>query len=302
MFLDAGGVLVNPNWARVSETLARHGVDVAATALASAEPHAKRRIDTGETIKATNDRQRGWTYFNLVLTQPGVALSDATVAALGERHIYHQEFNLWESVPDDVRPSLAAQDRHRLAAEAHAVAVERHLQGSAARRNLPRDEAPLVQPPAPERSQAAVRRSGCRVFVDAERGREIARDEIDAGIVGAAGDHDASRGKRAKTREVRAHAADRRLVGELDEEVEAALADIERLDAEGVGEAGRRVNRGIRRRRKIELDPRALSGRGQEPAARVESRDGAARELARLPERARWPASRARTRQLRESA
>ena len=51
-------------------------------ALASAEPHAKRRIDTGETIKATNDQQRGWTYFNLVLTEAGVALSDATVAAL----------------------------------------------------------------------------------------------------------------------------------------------------------------------------------------------------------------------------
>ena len=108
VFLDAGGVLVNPNWTRVSETLARHGVDVAAAALASAEPHAKRRIDTGETIKATNDQQRGWTYFNLVLTQAGVALSDATVAALGELHVYHQEFNLWESIPDEVRPSLAA--------------------------------------------------------------------------------------------------------------------------------------------------------------------------------------------------
>ena len=108
VFLDAGGVLVNPSWSRVSETLARHGVDVAAEALASAEPHAKRRIDTGELIKATNDQQRGWTYFNLVLTQAGVALSDATVAALDELHLYHQQFNLWESVPDEVRPSLAA--------------------------------------------------------------------------------------------------------------------------------------------------------------------------------------------------
>ena len=108
VFLDAGGVLVNPNWSRVSQTLARHGVDVGAEALAAAEPHAKRRIDTGETIKATNDQQRGWTYFNLVLTAAGVTLSDATAAALSELHVYHQEFNLWESVPDDVRPSLAA--------------------------------------------------------------------------------------------------------------------------------------------------------------------------------------------------
>ena len=110
MFLDASGVLVNPNWSRVSETLARHGVDVATGALASAEPHAKRRIDTGETIKATNDQQRGWTYFNLVLTQAGVALSDATAAALAELHTYHQQFNLWESVPDEVRPSLDRAD------------------------------------------------------------------------------------------------------------------------------------------------------------------------------------------------
>ena len=108
VFLDAGGVLVNPNWSRVSDTLARHGVHVGAEALASAEPHAKRRIDTNETIRATSDQQRGWTYFNLVLTQAGVALSDATVAALAELHAYHQQFNLWESVPDEVRPALAA--------------------------------------------------------------------------------------------------------------------------------------------------------------------------------------------------
>jgi HAD superfamily hydrolase (TIGR01509 family) len=108
VFLDAGGVLVNPSWSRVSETLARHGVHVGAAALASAEPHAKRLIDTTETIRATNDQQRGWTYFNLVLTQAGVALSDATVAALAELHAYHQQFNLWESVPGEVRPALAA--------------------------------------------------------------------------------------------------------------------------------------------------------------------------------------------------
>jgi hypothetical protein len=65
VFLDAGGVLVHPNWSRVSDMLARHGVHVDAGVLRAAEPHAKKRIDTGETIKATNDRQRGWTYFNL---------------------------------------------------------------------------------------------------------------------------------------------------------------------------------------------------------------------------------------------
>ena len=108
VFLDAGGVLVWPNWARVSETLARHRVDIPADVLAAAEPHAKKRLDTGETIQATNDQQRGWTYFNLVIAEAGVPLSRRTDAALSELHQYHQRANLWELVPDAVRPSLAA--------------------------------------------------------------------------------------------------------------------------------------------------------------------------------------------------
>jgi HAD superfamily hydrolase (TIGR01509 family) len=108
VFLDAGGVLVNPNWSRGSDTLARHGVQASATALAAAEPRAKKRIDTREMIKATRDRERGWNYFNFVLAEAGVALSEATAAALEELHVYHTQFNLWESVPDEVFPSLAA--------------------------------------------------------------------------------------------------------------------------------------------------------------------------------------------------
>jgi HAD superfamily hydrolase (TIGR01549 family) len=108
VFLDAGGVLVWPNWTRISETLARHGVPVAASALAAAEPLAKKRLDTGETIRATNDRQRGWTYFNLVLAEAGVPLSPATADALSELHAYHQQSNLWELVGEEVAGSLAA--------------------------------------------------------------------------------------------------------------------------------------------------------------------------------------------------
>jgi len=108
VFLDAGGVLVNPNWSRVSDALSRHGVAVSSAILAAAEPAAKKRLDTGDTIKATNDQQRGWTYFNLVLTEAGIPLSQATDAALAELHAYHQTHNLWETVPDEVRPSLAA--------------------------------------------------------------------------------------------------------------------------------------------------------------------------------------------------
>jgi HAD superfamily hydrolase (TIGR01509 family) len=108
VFLDAGGVLVNPNWNRVSDGLAAHGVHTSASTLAAAEPHAKRRLDIGDTIRATNDQQRGWTYFNLVLTEAGIPLSDQTAAALAELHAYHQQQNLWETVPDEVGPALAS--------------------------------------------------------------------------------------------------------------------------------------------------------------------------------------------------
>ena len=112
VFLDAGGVLVWPNWTRISETLARHGVEVAAPTLAAAEPVAKKRLDNGETIRATNDRQRGWTYFNLVLEEAGVPLSPATADALAELHAYHQQSNLWELVGDEVWTSIAGLRAH----------------------------------------------------------------------------------------------------------------------------------------------------------------------------------------------
>jgi len=107
VFLDAGGVLVNPNWSRVSRALMEHGVSVRAPSLAEAEPRAKKRLDTG-AIQSTPEPRRGWVYFELVLTEAGIPLSDATAAALAELHTYHQQFNLWESVPDEVLPSLAS--------------------------------------------------------------------------------------------------------------------------------------------------------------------------------------------------
>jgi putative hydrolase of the HAD superfamily len=106
VFLDAGGVLVFPNWTRVSDGLAHHGVHASAATLAAAEPHAKRQLDAGSTISTTDDERRGWLYFNLVLTHAGVPLSEFTDAALAELRAYHAEHNLWETVPADVVPAL----------------------------------------------------------------------------------------------------------------------------------------------------------------------------------------------------
>ena len=108
VFLDAGGVLVFPNWRRVSETLARHGVRVDADTLARAEPHARRRLDDQQVVGATTDTSRGWLFFDLILEKAGVANSEETRGALIELHAYHQAHNLWEFVPDGVQPALEA--------------------------------------------------------------------------------------------------------------------------------------------------------------------------------------------------
>lgn len=105
---DAGGVLVNPNWNRVSAALKDHGVTIDARALERAEPAAKKRFDRAPTIEATDDAQRGWLYFNYVLEGVGIAPSPATDAALNALQVYHTENNLWESVASGAREALEA--------------------------------------------------------------------------------------------------------------------------------------------------------------------------------------------------
>ncbi len=108
IFLDAGGVLVYPNWTRISDALARRGIHVDPGVLARAEPFAKRQIDAATTINATNDAGRGWLYFNLLFERAGVPLTADVEGALEELRAYHAETNLWEFVPPAVFPALAA--------------------------------------------------------------------------------------------------------------------------------------------------------------------------------------------------
>jgi HAD superfamily hydrolase (TIGR01509 family) len=107
VFLDAGGVLCHPNWVRVSEALARQGVEVSVDALRRAEPYAKKDIDDAVIVGGTTDASRGWIYFDKVLEYAGIPPSVATRAALAILHDYHRTENLWEWVPDDVLPALA---------------------------------------------------------------------------------------------------------------------------------------------------------------------------------------------------
>jgi HAD superfamily hydrolase (TIGR01509 family) len=108
VFLDAGGVLLFPNWARVSEALGRHGVAIGDAELSQADYRARRRLDVGDTIAATTDASRAWLYFDLVLTEAGVPLSAATRAALEELNAYHREQNLWERIAPGVVTALEA--------------------------------------------------------------------------------------------------------------------------------------------------------------------------------------------------
>jgi HAD superfamily hydrolase (TIGR01509 family) len=104
--LDAGGVLVDPNWHRVSAVLARAGIRVSAEALARAEPHAKRQIDVPAEIARSTDASRWIRFFELVLSHAGVPPGDAVSQALRELERYHARRNLWEQVPVDVPATL----------------------------------------------------------------------------------------------------------------------------------------------------------------------------------------------------
>ena len=108
LFLDAGGVLCHPSWTRVAGALVRHGAQVTPLALSVAEQRATHELDKASVIGSTDDRSRGWLYFNLVLQHAGVEQNAGTDAALVELREYHKSQNLWEHVEPDVEPALAA--------------------------------------------------------------------------------------------------------------------------------------------------------------------------------------------------
>jgi HAD superfamily hydrolase (TIGR01509 family) len=106
LFLDAGGVLVHPNWWRVSAALAAEGIPVTAEHLALADPRARKALDQPQHVAATDDRSRARGYLELVLQEAGVPPSPRAAAALATLRVYHERQNLWEHVPGDVVPML----------------------------------------------------------------------------------------------------------------------------------------------------------------------------------------------------
>ena len=122
--LDAGGVLVFPNFERISDTLVRHGIRVAADALRAADPHGRLAGDTAERVTAMNDADRGSLYFRVMFDRAGVPADAPVQGVLDDLWAYHSAHNLWEYVPPDVLPAL-----ERLAATGLTLAIGSNANG-----------------------------------------------------------------------------------------------------------------------------------------------------------------------------
>jgi HAD superfamily hydrolase (TIGR01549 family) len=122
VFLDAGGVLVFPNWQRVAAALGRHGVAIGGADLARVEWLAKHEVDTGAAGEL--DVVRGWLVFGRVFARAGVGDAAAIDAALGELQDYHARHNLWEIAPPEVIPAL-----QRLRAQGRKLVVVSNANG-----------------------------------------------------------------------------------------------------------------------------------------------------------------------------
>lgn len=128
LLLDAGGVMVFPNWARVSAILASHGIHVSRVDLERQWPDAMLALDHAIGIATSSDAQRGAGLLEDVLSRAGVERGERLDAALGEMREYHAAHNLWEHVPDDVPAAL-----RRLRGLGLTMAVASNANGTVAR-------------------------------------------------------------------------------------------------------------------------------------------------------------------------
>jgi putative hydrolase of the HAD superfamily len=106
VFLDAGGVLVFPNWERVSEALGRRGLTAAPSLLEEADQRAKHRLDCEVPAASLPRRDIEQEFFELVFELAGLPVGDGALDAIAELRAYHTSRNLWETVPDEVPPAL----------------------------------------------------------------------------------------------------------------------------------------------------------------------------------------------------
>jgi HAD superfamily hydrolase (TIGR01509 family) len=106
VFLDAGGVLIHPNFDRVAAALVGQGVEATGAVLRRAEPLAKRDLEDPSFVRSSDDDSRGLAYFAAVLRRAGIEIDDRVRKALGELRAYHAARNLWEVQDPGLIPFL----------------------------------------------------------------------------------------------------------------------------------------------------------------------------------------------------
>jgi putative hydrolase of the HAD superfamily len=103
---DAGGVLIFPNWARVSAALAAHGIAITPAVLARADAYAKLAMDRPLHLSSTDNAGHGAIYFVELMKAAGVEAPDMLETALHAVKREHERRTLWESVGPDVIETL----------------------------------------------------------------------------------------------------------------------------------------------------------------------------------------------------
>ncbi|HJT15963.1 MAG TPA: HAD family hydrolase [Thermoanaerobaculia bacterium] len=186
VFLDAGGVLVWPNWSRVADALSAHGVPADAKKLEAADPLARYELDRAHVVDASTDQRRSRSFFDLVFEEAGIEVSDRTAAAMQDVLAYHKVHNLWENVPDFVKPAL-----RELRADGYKLAVVSNANGTVQKLFERVGLAPLVdmifdsqiegmEKPDPRFFELAITRSGARAHATVHVG-----DFYNIDVVGA---------------------------------------------------------------------------------------------------------------------
>jgi HAD superfamily hydrolase (TIGR01549 family) len=107
VFLDAGGVLLYPDWERVSRILAKYGIAATSAELADAEFIGKHRMDELGVTHTTGDIAEPDGYLGWVMNATGLPFDqDALHRAAQDFEETHTRDNLWSDMPEEVPGAL----------------------------------------------------------------------------------------------------------------------------------------------------------------------------------------------------
>jgi putative hydrolase of the HAD superfamily len=109
VLLDAGGVLVHPDWTIVARVVADLGGHVDVDRLRAAEPVIWHRLDTPELVAPrTNDHSRASRFLEWVMAEAGLENAEIRAAANRTLEDWRAAGKLWVDVPEDVPDTLSS--------------------------------------------------------------------------------------------------------------------------------------------------------------------------------------------------